>query len=104
MQLPIVAPAPVVSEHAQAFRHLFNDERAYQHFQHYLTGLIVLENKSLTNISRCTIESADKSNLSRFLSSAPWHPPEVNDGRNQIHAGANAPASTDRSRVEPDFG
>ena len=37
MQLPIVAPAPIVSEHAQAFRHLFNDERAYQHFQHYLT-------------------------------------------------------------------
>ena len=81
MQLPIVAPAPVVSEHAQAFRHLFNDERAYQHFQHYLTGLIVLENKSLSNISRCTLASADKSNLSRFLSSAPWHPPEMNDAR-----------------------
>jgi SRSO17 transposase len=82
MQLPIVAPAPVVSEHAGAFRHLFNDERAYQHFQHYLTGLIVLESKSLTNISRCTLASADKSNLSRFLSSAPWHPPEMNDRRN----------------------
>ncbi len=81
MQLPIVAPAPIVSEHAEAFRHLFNDERAYQHFQHYLTGLIVLENKSLSNISRCTLESADKSNLSRFLSSAPWHPPMVNDTR-----------------------
>ncbi len=81
MQLPIVAPAPIVSEHAEAFRHLFNDERAYQHFQHYLTGLIVLENKSLSNISRCTLESADKSNLSRFLSSAPWHPPVMNDTR-----------------------
>ena len=81
MQLPIVAPAPVVTEHAAAFRHLFNDERAYQHFQHYLTGLIVLENKSLSNISRCTLASADKSNLSRFLSSAPWHPPEMNDAR-----------------------
>jgi SRSO17 transposase len=75
MQLPIVAPAPVVSEHAAAFGHLFNDERAYQHFQHYLTGLIVLENKSsLSNISRCTLASADKSNLSRFLASSPWHP------------------------------
>lgn len=81
MQLPIVAAAPVVSEHAAAFRHLFNDKRAYQHFQRYLTGLIVLENKSLSNISRCTLASADKSNLSRFLSSAPWHPPEMNDTR-----------------------
>jgi hypothetical protein len=25
MQLPIVVPAPVVSEHAQSFRHLFPD-------------------------------------------------------------------------------
>ncbi len=40
MQLPIVAPAPVVNEHTASFRHLFNDERAYQHFQYYLTGLI----------------------------------------------------------------
>jgi hypothetical protein len=81
MQLPIVTPAPVVSEHAAAFRHLFNDERAYQHFQPHLTGLIVLENKSLSNISRCTLASADKNNLSRFLSSAPWHPPMMNDTR-----------------------
>ena len=46
-----------------------------------MTGLIVLENKSLSNISRCTLASADKSNLSRFLSSAPWHPLEMNDTR-----------------------
>ncbi len=81
MQLPIVAPAPLVSEHAKAFRHLFCDKRQYQHFQNYLTGLIVLENKSLATISRCTLESSDKSNISRFLSSAPWHPPVVNETR-----------------------
>jgi SRSO17 transposase len=71
----------VVSEHAAGFRHLFNDERAYQHFQYYLTGLTMLESKSLSNIIRCTLASADKSNLSRFLSSAPWHPPVMNDTR-----------------------
>ncbi len=81
MQLPIVAPAPLVSEHAKAFRHLFCDKRQHQHFQNYLTGLIVLENKSLANISRCTLASSDKSNISRFLSSAPWHPPVVNETR-----------------------
>lgn len=81
MQLPIVCPAPLISEHAQAFRHLFCDERQYHHFQNYLTGLILLENKSLTNISRCILESADKSNLSRFISKAPWSPSLVNDTR-----------------------
>ncbi|MDX2229792.1 MAG: transposase [Leptolyngbyaceae cyanobacterium bins.349] len=83
MQLPIVAPAPIVSAHAQAFRHLFNDVRQFEHFQNYLTGLIVLENKSLANISRCLLESADKTNLSRFLSESPWQPQAVNKFRIQ---------------------
>jgi SRSO17 transposase len=78
MQLPIVSPAPIVSAHAQAFRHFFNDVRQFDHFQNYLTGLIVLENKSLANISRCILESADKTNLSRFLSASPWQPREIN--------------------------
>ena len=72
MQLPIVSPASIVSAHAQVFRHFFNDIQQFDHFQNYLTGLIVLENKSLANISRCMLESADKTNLSRFLSASPW--------------------------------
>jgi len=51
------------------------------HFQHYLTGLIVLDNKSLANITRCVLESADKTNLSRFFSEAPWFQEQVNDRR-----------------------
>jgi SRSO17 transposase len=81
MQLPIVSPAPIVSQHAEAFRDLFHDPRQYRHFQNYLTGLMVLEDKSLANISRCTLESADQSNLSRFLSDAPWLPEAVNQRR-----------------------
>jgi len=61
MQLPIVAPAPIVSAHAQAFRHLFNDVRQFEHFQNYLTGLIVLENKSLANIQQFQIQNTKKS-------------------------------------------
>jgi SRSO17 transposase len=82
MQLPIVVPAPVVSEHAQSFRHLFTDVRQFQNFQNYLSALIVLENKSLSNISRCLLTSADKSNLSRFLSESPWEWYQVNVYRN----------------------
>ena len=81
MQLPLVAPAPLVTAPADAFRDLFENRRQFQHFQHYLTGLIVLPNKSLTNIARCVLESADKTNLSRFLSEAPWQEALVNHRR-----------------------
>jgi hypothetical protein len=81
MQLPIVAPAPLVSAHADAFRELFENRCQFHHFQNYLTGLIVLDNKSLANITRCVLESADKTNLSRFFSEAPWFQERVNDRR-----------------------
>ena len=53
----------------------------FRHFQNYLTGLMVLENKSLANISRCILDSADKTNLSRFLSQASWSKEEINRQR-----------------------
>jgi SRSO17 transposase len=81
MQLPIVAPAPIVTAHAAIFRDLFEKRCQFQHFQNYLTGLIVLDNKSLANITRCVLESADKTNLSRFFSEAPWFHDRVNDRR-----------------------
>src|SRR5713101_8710717 len=81
MQLPIVAPAPLVTAHADVFRDLFENRCQFHHFQHYLTGLIVLDNKSLANITRCVLESADKTNLSRFFSESPWFQDRVNDRR-----------------------
>src|SRR5438132_13975834 len=81
MQLPIVALAPIVTAHADIFRDLFENRCQFRHFQHYLTGLIVLDNKSLANITRCVLESADKTNLSRFFSDAPWCQERVNDRR-----------------------
>jgi hypothetical protein len=81
MQLPLVAPAPVVVEHAPVFRELFENRCQFQHFENYLTGLMVLSNKSMANISRCLLESADKTNLSRFFSEAPWEQEQVNTKR-----------------------
>jgi len=81
MQLPIVAPAPIVSQHAEAFKDLFENQKQYRHFQNYVTGLIVLPNKSMANISRCILDSADKTNLSRFMSEAPWFQDQVNHRR-----------------------
>ena len=81
MQLPIVAPAPLVITHAHVFRDLFENRCQFHHFQNYLTGLIALDNKSLANMTRCVLESADKTNLSRFFSEAPWFQDRVNDRR-----------------------
>jgi SRSO17 transposase len=81
MQLPIVSVAPVVQNHAEGFRDVFNNRRQFLHFQNYLTGLIVLDNKGLTNMARCILDSADKTNLSRFLSEAPWQENKVNERR-----------------------
>jgi hypothetical protein len=81
MELPIVAPAPIVTEHAAVFRDLFDNQCQFRHFQHYLTGLIVLPNKSMANMARCLLESADKTNFSRFLSEAPWREEAVNRRR-----------------------
>src|SRR5215475_2876760 len=53
MELPIVAPAPAVADQAAVFRDLFENQCQFRHFQHYLTGLIVLPNKSIANIARC---------------------------------------------------
>jgi len=81
MQLPIVAPAPLVSQHAEAFKDVFENRKQYRHFQNYLTGLMVLPNKSMANISRCILDSADKTNLSRYMSETSWLEEQVNARR-----------------------
>jgi hypothetical protein len=81
MQLPIVAPAPLVTAHAGAFRDLFENRCQFRHFQNYLTGLMVLPNKSMSNMVRCVLDSADKTNLSRFFSEAPWFQDQINARR-----------------------
>src|SRR5258708_18796669 len=72
MQIPIVQAAPLVKIHSEGFRDLF---------ENYVTGLMVLDNKSLTNMARCIVESADKTNWSRFLSEAPWAEQALNARR-----------------------
>ena len=78
MQLPIIAPAPLVATHAEAFRDLFANRCQFRHFANYLTGLMVLPNKSMANIARCTVESSDKTNLSRYFSTDRWEQEEIN--------------------------
>ena len=81
MELPMLAPAPVVTEHAAVFRDLFDNQCQFRHFQPYLTGLIVLPHKSLAHMARCILDSADTTNLSRVLSEAPWWEDAINHRR-----------------------
>jgi hypothetical protein len=81
MELPMIEPAPVVAEHAAVFRDLWDHQCPCRHFQHYLTGLMVLPHKRLATIARGTLESADNTNLSRFLSEAPGPADAVNRRR-----------------------
>ena len=81
MQLPIIEPAPLVASHAEVFRAVFENRRQFQHFENYLTGLMVLPNKSMANIARCVIESSDKTNIARYFSKDRWLEEQVNDQR-----------------------
>lgn len=81
MQLPIVSVAPLVKEHSEIFRSVFANRKQFRHFENYLTGLMVLENKSMANLARCILDSADKTNISRYLSEAPWRVACLNDKR-----------------------
>ena len=83
MERPILEPAPVVSDHTGVFRDLFENQCQLRHFQHDLTGLIVLPNKGMATMARCLLESADKTNLSGLLSEAPWREDAINHRRHR---------------------
>jgi hypothetical protein len=71
----------VVSEHTGVFRDVFENQCQFRHLQHDLTGLIVLPNNSMATMARCTLESADKTHLSRLLSAAPWREDAIHPRR-----------------------
>jgi len=81
MQLPLVQDVPIVRSFARNFKAVFPNHAQYEHFKDYLSGLIVLENKTLANIARCTLACCDKSNLSRFFSHEQWAALQLNQTR-----------------------
>src|SRR5438093_9154913 len=91
MPLPIGAPAPLVTAHADVFRDLCEHRCQFHHFQHYLTGLSVLDNQSRTTSTRGVLESADQTHLARFCSEAPWLPEQVHERRVSPPADARGP-------------
>ena len=100
MQLPIVNVAPLVKEHSEIFRCVFANRNQFRHFENYLTGLMVLDNKSMANIARCILDSADKTNVSRYLSEAPWRAASTQRPAHQLHAVRDGPTTNVQNRTQ----
>jgi hypothetical protein len=81
MAWPIIAPAPVVTDHTGVFRDLCDHHCQVRHCQPYVTGLIVLPPTSLASSTRGRLDSADNTTLSRVLSAVPWREEAVNRRR-----------------------
>jgi SRSO17 transposase len=60
---------------------VFQNKSQIRHFKNYVTGLITLENKTMSNMARCILKSADKTSISRFLTEAKWEAAELNKAR-----------------------
>ena len=71
MDLPIMAPAPVVAAHAGVCRALVDHQGPFRHCQPSLTGRLVLPKKSLAHSARGIRASTDTTHLSRLRSEAP---------------------------------
>ena len=72
MLVPIMQAIPVVEELASNFKKIFANEPEYEQFKNYLSGLVVVEKKNFSQIASRMINSADKTNISRFMSNKLW--------------------------------
>lgn len=81
MLVPILQPIPVVENMAHNFKTIFANEPEYEQFKNYLSGLVVVERKNFSQIASRMINSADKTNISRFMNNELWSGEELNDER-----------------------
>lgn len=81
MLVPIMQAIPVVEGLAKNFKEVFANEPEYEQFKNYLSGLVVVERKNFSQIASRMINSADKTNISRFMNNKLWSGKELNDQR-----------------------
>jgi hypothetical protein len=86
LELPIVAPAPVVTAPMAVFHDVLDRQCPWRHFPPNLTRLIVLPNTRLANSARGLLESAAKTNRARWLSAVPWRADAVQRRRESLLA------------------
>lgn len=70
--LPIVAIPEIVTRYAPYFKEVFS-ETDFEHFQKYITGLMVSENKTIQAINRLfVLNPTNQSTLNRFLTASKY--------------------------------
>ena len=79
--IPLVSIPAVVSHYTAHFGSVFTDTD-FAHFQRYLSGLIVSENKTIEGMNRLfVLEVKNQSTLNRFLSASSYDLTELNKAR-----------------------
>jgi hypothetical protein len=78
--IPITRYPSYVEKYAPYFQEFFSKPQ-YKHFKEYLSGLVLVENPSVSNISEQLVEGSDQSSLNRFLTVAGWAEEPVNERR-----------------------
>lgn len=76
----LVVPA-TVAEYCERYRSMFGNARQFEHFQRYVTGLILSENVTVEGINALFPAGTDPSCLNRFLTEAPWDENQFNTRR-----------------------
>jgi len=71
----------VVHEALVIFGDLCDTEPARRHFAEYLTGLMVVENKTVRGINRACALTTDPSCLHRWLTEVEWEVTALHDRR-----------------------
>ncbi len=82
--LPLVEIPPTVKKFAANYEDLFSPEQ-FAHFQRYLAGLFVSDNKTIQAINGLfVVETRDQSSLNRFFTEYKWSATDVNERRLQL--------------------
>jgi hypothetical protein len=77
----VVAIPQVVEELLVQFGDIFPNQPARRHFASSLTGLFIVEHKTVSGITREFADTTDQSCLNRFLTEAPWDVERINTHR-----------------------
>ncbi len=77
--MPLVTVLPVLQPLLLAFAAVFSKPQR-RHFDNYIQGLIVQDHRrTLAGMSRHVLEGPDASSWDRFVTTAPWELPALND-------------------------
>ena len=82
VRMPIITPPKIVQDALNEFlaAQLHNNPQR-KHLAHYLTGLMIADNKTITGMTNEMPNASDQSCLNRFLTEVDWDHHAMNQSR-----------------------